>query len=34
MTRTLWLAACAVMWFALLVPRFKQLARRNELEYS
>jgi ABC-type transport system involved in multi-copper enzyme maturation permease subunit len=30
----LWTVACAILWFGILVPKFKLLARRNELEYS
>jgi ABC-type transport system involved in multi-copper enzyme maturation permease subunit len=30
----LWMLACAIMWFGILVPQFKHIARRNELEYS
>jgi ABC-type transport system involved in multi-copper enzyme maturation permease subunit len=30
----LWTVACAIFWFGLLVPKFKQITRRNELEYS
>ena len=30
----LWTVACAVLWFGVLAPKFRQLARRNELEYS
>jgi ABC-type transport system involved in multi-copper enzyme maturation permease subunit len=30
----LWIVACAIMWFGILVPQFKHIARRNELEYS
>jgi ABC-type transport system involved in multi-copper enzyme maturation permease subunit len=30
----LWAVACAVLWFGVLAPTFRRLARRNELEYS
>ena len=30
----LWAAACLVMWYGVLVPRFRQLARREELLYD
>jgi ABC-type transport system involved in multi-copper enzyme maturation permease subunit len=30
----LWAVACAVLWFGVLAPKFRQLARRNELEYT
>lgn len=30
----LWIAGCVVMWFGMLVPRFKQITRREELLYE
>jgi ABC-type transport system involved in multi-copper enzyme maturation permease subunit len=30
----LWAVACVILWFGVLAPTFRRLARRNELEYS
>ena len=30
----LWSAGCLVMWFGMLLPKFKQIARREELIYE
>jgi len=30
----LWSAACVVMWYGMLVPKFRQVTRREELLYE